>query len=372
VSALLRRITLLALAATLTGGMLAMPVSAKKGPVASASKCKKAGKGKHKKKCKRGRQNGTTLPGQATHPTPTPPPGGGGTGGGGGGVTTPLVSAVGVTDNPVLAGSPTVGQVTISAPAASGGQAVALQSDTARAAVPSSVSVAAGQTTATFGITTTAGVPITATLTASIGASSLNAPLDIVQVPSVASVSLQKQCFTGLGSFPSNRVTLNVPAAADTAVALSSDNTSSLTVPDTVNIPSGSKSAFFGVNTLVPAPSPVTVTATLGGDVTDSASVLAAIPDPPPVSDLSLQPDTVAIGDSSTATVTLACEAPSNTQVTLTGSAGATVQPTVTVLAGALSATFPVSADGTGDYLITAANAGGSDQATLHVELQPD
>jgi hypothetical protein len=280
------------------------------------------------------------------------------------------MSAIDVTDNPVLAGSPTVGQVTISAPAPSGGQAVALQSDTARAAVPSSVSVPAGQTTANFGVSTTAGVPITATLTASIGASSLNAQLDLVQVPSVASVALQKQCFTGLGSFPSNRVTLNVPAATDTAVALSSDNTSSLTVPDSVTVPSGSKSAFFGVNTLVPAVSPVTVTATLGGDVTDSASVLLTIPDPPAVSDLSLQPDTVAIGDSSAATVSLACEAPSDMQISLTGDPGVTVQPTVTIPAGALSATFPVSADAFGAYTITATGDNGSAQTILHVEPQ--
>jgi hypothetical protein len=353
--------------------MLAMPVIAKTGPVASASKCKKAKKGKHKKKCKRGRQNGATLPGQATHPAPTLPPGGDDpVDDPGGGVTTLQVSAVGVTDNPVLAGSSTVGQVTISAPAGSGGQAVALQSDTARAAVPSSVSVPAGLSTATFGVTTTAGGPTTATLTAAIGASSRNSQLGIVQVPSVSSVSLEKQCFTAVGSFSSNRVTLNVPAAVDTAVALTSDNASSLTVPDSVTVPSGSKSAFFAVNTLVPALSPVTVTATLGGDVTDSASVLLAIPNPPAVSDLSLQPDTVAIGDTSTGTVTLACEAPSNTAVTITSPPGVTVQPTVTVPAGALSATFPISAGATGDYTITAADANGSDEAQLHVELQPD
>jgi hypothetical protein len=352
-----------------------MPASSKTGPVASASKCKKGKKSKHKKKkkkCKRGGQSGNALPGQATHPAPTQPGGGGG-GGGGGGTTTRQMSALGLTDNPVLAGSPTVGQLTISGPAPSGGQAVTLSSNSARAEVPSSVIVAANQTKATFPITTTAGPPVTATLTATIGASSVNAQLGIVEVPSVTSVALEKQCFTGAASFAANRVTLDVTPAADTTVALLSDNEASLTVPGTVTVPSGSKSAFFQVTTLLPAPSPVTVTATLGSDVIDTASVLATIPDPPAVDDLSLQPDAMNVGETSTGTVTLACEAPTGgTEVTLEGTpTGLTLPPTVTVPAGALSATFQVSATESGDFTIEASDSAGSQQAQLHVDQEP-
>ena len=49
VSVLIRRITLAALVASLAGGTLAMPATSKTGPVASASKCKKAKKVKGKR-----------------------------------------------------------------------------------------------------------------------------------------------------------------------------------------------------------------------------------------------------------------------------------------------------------------------------------
>src|SRR4051812_13051027 len=149
---MIRRITLAALMAALVGGTLALPASSKPGPIAHESKCKKGKKGKHKKKCKRGQQSGTALPGQATHSTPTQP-------------STPpvtpalLVNAVAVTDNPVLDGTSTSGQVTISGVAASGGQPVDLQSSDPGVTVPASVLVPVGQSSAGFVVNTTAGPP---------------------------------------------------------------------------------------------------------------------------------------------------------------------------------------------------------------------
>src|SRR6188508_1388745 len=183
VSVLIRRITLAALVASLAGGTLAMPASSKTGPVASASKCKKGKKGSHKKKKRKcGRPSVSSIPGQATHSTPTqppPPP------------PTAQVSVIGVTDNPVLAGDSTTGHVTINRTAPTGGQTVTLQSDQpARAAVPANVVVAA----------------VTATLTGSIGAGNVNTQLSVVSDPSVKSVALERQCFTGPSTFNSNRV----------------------------------------------------------------------------------------------------------------------------------------------------------------------
>jgi hypothetical protein len=372
---MIRRITLAALVAAFVGGSLALPASSKTGPVASASKCKKAKKGKHKKKkrkCGGGGQSSTTLPGQATHPTATPPSGSGTQPG----ATTRQMSAIDLTDNPVLVGSSTFGQVTISGPAPSGGQEVTLTSSdlTNKVTVPASVVVAAGLTTATFPVNTMAGSPPTTTLTAAIGSSSVQTVLSVVATPSVSSVALERRCFIGPGSFNANRVTLNVPAPADTAVNLSSNN-ASFPVPSTVTVPSGSKFGLFPVTALAPIVSPVMVTATLGGPVSDSASLYtaSAYPDPPAVSDLSLQPSTVTVGEPSTGKVTLACEAQSDTVVTLGSPAGVTVPPTVTVLAGALSATFPISTAASGDYPITASDDAGPEQTTAHliVSSQP-
>ena len=364
VSVLIRRITLAALVAALAGGTLAMPASSKTGPVASASKCKKGKKGSHKKKKRKCRRPSvSSIPGQATHSTPTQPP-----------PPPPpaQVSVIGVTDNPVLAGDSTNGHVTINRTAPAGGQTVTLQSDQpARAAVPASVVVAAGQTSATFTVDTTAGASVTATLTASIGPGNVNTQLNVVSDPSVKSVALERQCFTGLSSFNSNRVSLDVPAPADTPVALQSSNPLVLTVPPTVSVPSGSSSALFGVATVAPFSS-VTVTATLGASqATDSASVSLTSPNPA-VAGLALAPDSVTAGGSSTATVTLDCEAPAGGAVVNLSSslAGVTVPPTVTVLQDQLSATFQVTTVGTasGDATITASRGASQQTAVLHVD----
>jgi hypothetical protein len=261
--------------------------------------------------------------------------------------------------------------VTLDSAAPAGGQTVGLQSDQpARAAVPVSVVVAAGQTSASFAVDTTPGASVMATLTASVGAGSVNTQLNVVSDPSVKSVALQRECFTGLNSFGSNRVTLDVPAPADTAVGLQSSNPLALTVPPTVTVPSGSSSALFGATTIAPSGS-VTVTATLGSSqATDSASISLTTPNPV-VTGLALAPDSVTAGNSSTATVSLDCEAPAGGAVVDLSSnlAGVTVPLTVTVPQDQLSATFQVATVGTtsGDATITASRGASQQTAVLHV-----
>jgi hypothetical protein len=163
VTVVIRRITIVFLAAALAGALLAVPALSKSGPSAVAAKkakkkCKKAKKGKKGKKrkgCKSGGSAGATgLPGQATpsKPTPPDPP------------TTPPtlhVAVLGVSPNTVLAPDSATGQVTLDAAAPSGGQQVDLQSDTARVTLPSYVVVAPGQTDASFPVNTTLGPPVT-------------------------------------------------------------------------------------------------------------------------------------------------------------------------------------------------------------------
>jgi hypothetical protein len=197
----------------------------------------------------------------------------------------------------------------------------------------------------------------------------------VVTDPSVLSVTLERQCFTGAGSFTSNRVTLNVPAPVDTVLDLSSDTPTSLTAPSTVTVPSGSRSAFFAVNTLLPSLSPVLVTATLNtappSAASDSARVIAT--SQRSVADLSLSPDSVTSGSPSTGTVTLDCEAPTGgTDVALssTGLTGVTVPSSATVPEGQLSATFQISTIGaaSGNATISAdSGTGGAQQKTLQV-----
>jgi hypothetical protein len=360
VSVLIRRITLAALLATLVGGSLALPASSKPGPVAHASKCKKKGKkaakAKKKKKCKRGQQSQTTLPGEAAHPTPTQPSV----------APTLLVNDLSVAANPILGGDSTSGQVTISQAAPSGGQVVQLSSDSSRVSVPGSVLVPAGLTKAGFTVDSNqVPPPTTATLTAAIGTSTATTPLSVVDAPSVSSLALQRKCFTGPATFSSNRVTLDVPAPADTVVDLSSDNLGSLTVPSTVTVPSGSRSALFGVTT-TSTPGSATVTATLNASSAFATSSVSATSPTPAVATLTLQTNDVSVGTPVQGTVTLDCEA-------LTGGTlvdvesdlpGVDVQGPVVVPQDQLSTTFTITTSVSGTATIT---AGGAPPVTLQV-----
>jgi hypothetical protein len=386
VSTRIGRIALAFLVLALITGSVALPASANHGgAVVAKSKCKKKAKraaaAKKKKKCKKGGSGdggaATSLPGQAAHPTVTPP------------VTTPAVhmSGLALTDNPVLGGGSTQGQVTLSGKAPSAGQPVALvSSNPSRVFVPAAVNVAAGQKTATFPVTTYAGSTVTAAVTASIGTSSKQVFLKVVQEPSVKSVSLAYKCFpdVGLVSFGTNRVTLDVPADADTSVGLLSSDTSVLTVPLAVTVPAGSSSATFGVNTIATAPSLPGVTVT--GSHTGSSGTSQATSAPSSIRDsgspapvvvgISATPTTVSPGSSVTGKVTLDCEAPdAGTTVTLgSDNTGVTVTPPVIVPAGKLSTTFSIDAaeDASGDATITATpNDGTPKQVTVTVGSTP-
>ncbi|HEY6652849.1 MAG TPA: hypothetical protein VI028_01860 [Solirubrobacterales bacterium] len=370
---MIRRITIVVLAAALAGAMLAVPALSKSGPTAVAAKkakkkCKKAKKGKKAKKrkgCKRGGSSGVGLPGQATpsKPTPPDPP------------TTPPtlhVADLGVSPNTVLAPNSATGQLTLDAAAPSGGQQVDLQSSSpSRVTVPASVVVADGQTNASFPVSTTIGAPVTATLTASIGSSNATTQLKVVDTASVSSVKLERQCFT-FGPFSSNRVSLDVPAPADTLVSLLSSDSSALSVPAGVTVPSGSSSAFFSVNALADSSS-VTVTASLGSsEATDTAAVSETDP-ATHAEELTVNPDTLVAGNGSTGTVTLDCEAPpGGTTVTLSSSdPGIGVPPSVIVPAGQLSANFAITTDsslGDGQFDVSATAGGDTVHTTLTID----
>jgi hypothetical protein len=309
----IRRITLVVLALAVAVGVVTEAAAAKTDPVAVASKkCKKKKGAKKKKKCKRSTapSGESTLPGQPAHPTTTPPPGTGS-------VAPLAVVDLVLADDTVLQETSTQATVTLDSPAPSGGQPVALQSSNpSRIVVPSGVHVAEDQTSASFAVDTTTGGTTTGTISATLGVSTQDAQLRVVSEPSVESVTLAYKCFPdpGLAGLVTvgNRVSLDVPAPADTVVGLSSDS-ASLAVPPSVTVPSGARSALFAVDTSRPADPSVTVTATLGtssASATPSPSVRDDTSPQPSIIALSLSPTSVFLGGTSTGTVTLGCEAP--------------------------------------------------------------
>ena len=365
-STLLKRLLPCVIAILVVAAPIAESVAATDAPVAGAAKkkgkkCKKKGKKGKKSRCKK--QGTSASPGFPGKPVDPNPP-----------VEAPaiLVQSLQLTENPLLAGTSGSGQVTISSPAPTGGQPVSLSSDDpSRATLPDSVHVAAGQTTASFPVTTTAGPNASVTLVAAIDASVRTTQLNLVEEAGLSRVALDYQCFPSVGAsnFGANEVVFDVRTPTNAVVDLQSSDPFSLAVPSTVTVPAGSSTGVFGVDTLQTTPS-VTVTASFDGiDRTDTASVLDASSPAPVASSLSLSANSVVVGDGTTGTVNLDCEAPAGgiTVSLATSYPGVTVPASVTVPSGELSASFPITtvvSAAVGSAQITA-TAGAAVQATL-------
>jgi len=263
------------------------------------------------------------------------------------------LSSLALNPTSVAGGNSSTGTVTLSGPAPAGGAQVALSSsNTAAATVPSSVTVPAGATSATFTVSTSVVTASSAvTISAAYGGATRTASLAVTPAapppPTLASLGLNPSSVTG-GNSSTGTVTLSGAAPAGGAtVALSSSN-GAARVPSSVAVVAGATSATFTVSTsAVAASSAVTISAAYGG-VTRSASLTVAPAPPPPatLSSLTLNPANVIGGlQTSTGTVTLSAPAPAGgATVMLSSSNGAARVPSsVFVPAGATSASFTVN-----------------------------
>ncbi|MEZ0327817.1 MAG: SBBP repeat-containing protein [Fimbriimonas sp.] len=160
------------------------------------------------------------------------------------------------------------GTITLSNPAPAGGATIKLKSSQPGvAAVPFTVTVEEGSSTATFPITTT-GVSSTreVTITATLGTNVVTTPLEVRAV-GVASVNFSQNPVTG-GSSVTIFVTLEAPAPAGGAtVSLSASNPDVFRVfPATISIAAGETTGSVTVTTnRVSRDLATTVTATYGG-----------------------------------------------------------------------------------------------------------
>lgn len=255
-------------------------------------------------------------------------------------------SLTGVAVNPatVTGGTAATGTVTLSGSAPAGGVVVTLASNNTNAAtVPASVTVAAGSTTATFAVTTRAvAASAGVTITASYFGVNKTAALT-VQASALSALTVSPTSLTG-GSSSTGTVTLNSPAAPGGAVvSLSNSNTNAATIPASVTVAAGSKTATFTIVTkAVITNTVVSITAASGG-VSRSASLTVQAP---ALSALAVSPVSVRGGTASTGTVTLTGPAPTGGMaVTLASSNtnAATAPASVTVAAGAKTATFTIA-----------------------------
>ena len=183
------------------------------------------------------------------------------------GTTTPEgLSSLTLNPGSVLGGNSSTGTVSFGAPAPSGGIQVSLSSSNpSLASVPTTVTVPAGSTSATFTVSTS-GVATTeqATITASYNGAIQSAVLTVT--PFLTSLTLNPVIVIGGNS---STGTVQLAAAAPSGgiqVSLSSSNSSVATVPSSVTVAAGATSAGFVVTTTaVSAETPVTISASYGG-----------------------------------------------------------------------------------------------------------
>jgi hypothetical protein len=180
----------------------------------------------------------------------------------------PTLTGFSVAPTSVPGGTSATGTVTLDGAAPTGGLAVSLSSNLPGAAsVPSTVTVPAGATSATFTVTTFPVDNTTAQLVATLGDATLFAALGITRASAVSLTSLTLNPTTVVGGASSTgTITLNAAAPSGGAVVTLSDNSAATTAPASVTVPAGSRTRTFTVTTsAVAAATAVTVTAVYAG-----------------------------------------------------------------------------------------------------------
>jgi uncharacterized repeat protein (TIGR03803 family) len=183
----------------------------------------------------------------------------------------PSLTSVGLNATTLTGGSSTHGTVTLNGPAPINGIFVGLTSNSALATVPAKVYVPENATSGMFTVATSGvGSKATATIAASLGAVSKHVTLTIVPV-ALASVAVLPSTTTG-GESVIGLISLNGPALSAVTVNLS-DNSSVVSVPQTVTIAAGKTQATFTVKTsAVSVTKVVTISAAYAG-VTETAKL---------------------------------------------------------------------------------------------------
>ncbi|HUI56980.1 MAG TPA: putative Ig domain-containing protein [Bryobacteraceae bacterium] len=160
------------------------------------------------------------------------------------------------------ASSSTTCTVVLSQAAPAGGVSVALSTSTALLTVPATVTVAAGQTSATFAATAGGSIGSQATITASLGGSSVRFTIRFTAGPSSITCKPKN---------PRNareavcRLTLIAGAGGNTEVQLSSSSASAK-VPSRVTVRPGQSSVEFQLDVMDPVTDPVAVITAQAGE----------------------------------------------------------------------------------------------------------
>jgi WD40 repeat protein len=283
-------------------------------------------------------------------------------------IKAPTLASLTLNPTTVAGIASSVGTLTLSSPAPTGGVTIDLSSSSLAASLPSSVSIPAGQLSATFTVTTVAVTTQTSVaITGTLAGSSQSATLTLVPI-ALASISLNPSTVAG-GNLSTGTASLNGLAPKGGVVVKLTSSLSGVTVPASVTILAGSSSATFAVKTsAVGIQKVATITGKLG-TVSQSATLTV---NPPVLLSVNVNPSSVTGSGSSTGTVTLSGPAPSGGLVVkLSSSLSSVTTPvSMTVATGKSTATFTAKTTPVGTQTratITASLNGAAETATLTV-----
>ena len=246
----------------------------------------------------------------------------------------------------VVGGSPSTATLTLSGAAPTGGLAITVLSNLADAQVPSSVTVPAGTSTATFNITTSA---VTKTSNAVILATDANGRHAIAElkitapiVVDIRSLGLDAARVVGGGTATGIDEWNSEAPTGGLLITLASSETFAQ-VPANVTVAAGSKKATFTITTTDVTTSG---TATITGTDPNSKTAKATLDVVPfRLVGVAVSPAVIKGGDTATGIVLLNAAAPTGGIVITLASNQTSLQvpASVTIPAGSLSASFPVT-----------------------------
>jgi hypothetical protein len=239
-------------------------------------------------------------------------------------------------------------KVTLNGPAAVGGTVVTLSSsDPTIAAVPATITVAAGATVSpTFPITTT-GVGSVTTVAISATLNGVSRTVNLTVNPlSLSSIMLGATSVAGGVSVGNNKVTLSGPAGpSGVVVLLSSADPAVASVPSSVTVPSGAAvSPVFDITTItVGVATPVIISADLNGTIRTATLTI----NPVSITSVTLASSTTPGGVTLTGNrVNLSGPAPAGGFTVAIGTSDnglATVPTSIAIAAGATQGTFAIT-----------------------------
>ena len=240
-----------------------------------------------------------------------------------------------------VGGNNSTGTVNLSGPDGPGGTSVALSSSNSVAGVYSTAIVPAGQTSATFTITTSGvSTSASATISASLGATTKKQTLSVTP-SALAGLSLAPTSVGGGFQSTGTALLNGFAPAGGLTVSLSSSATSVATVPASIQVPAGQSSATFAISTSVFTTQRSASIKAAYLSVSKSATLTVT---PATVASVTLNPSTVAGGISTNGTVSLTSLAPTGGLVVklASNSTSTSLPASVTIPAGASSAGFVV------------------------------